>query len=310
MRVLRVVVASLSWLVVLVTPAPAADPPVSVLVERTQGRTLRYGVALGVRLEQSAGASAPLTTEIASEADLALTFGATDAEGVTTVTAVIDRLRAVRREGDSLHEAALPQVTAEVPATPDAADFLKIQRAIKGCTLTLKVDAAGEVTAVEGLAAAIEAADQQRTFDRTALGMFDPEYLRQTLGPIFSVDGAGKSPRRVGDGWQSVEIIPLGQAGSVSVTTDWTVASADAEKVVVEGAPAMSVLLPKDADDLTPKLEIAEQRARVSASWGVKEKALRSRVAEQSARTAWSVGAERVEQKQTTRASITLRPGT
>lgn len=310
----------------LARPTPEDEQTVRLTPARTAGSTLRYTVSLGLRLSQS-GADAPRGAdgqEFVHEADLTLTFGPTAGEGAasgdTRVTIAVDRLRAVRRQGERMFEATLPQVTADVPADEPAAAFLAVQRAIKDASIVLTLDASGEITGIDGLSGAIDAAGKVPTgadaagLDPSIIGMFDPESLRGTLQPIFTADDAAKAPRRKGDGWQTEDIIPLGVAGGVRITTDWSLASLDAGKATIEGKPVFTVLVPSARDASTPTLTISEQRAGVTAVWslpttgggsGGSGAVMESRQARQTVRSVWTLGGETLDQKQDITATIT-----
>lgn len=288
--------------------AVAQDGAAKLALDRAAGRTLKYSVALSVRLEQASGGAAAEKTEIGCEADLVLAFGATSPAGDTEVKITIDSLRAVRNDAQGMLSVALPKVTTEAdPTEGRAAAMLAVQRAIKAATITLTIDPEGRITGVDGLSAAEEELGKRGELDRTALGIFDMDYLRETLAPLFTADGASKGPRRAGDGWQSEETIGLGPAGGVRTTTDWSVAEVSPTAVKYEGKPSLAVLKPAAPDEMTPSLEIAEQTASVQAEWSREAKAMASRTARQTARTIWTLGDEKMEQKQTISSAITLK---
>ncbi len=315
---IRLAARSISLTVLAATPlcaafapwhaAVAQDGAAKLTLDRAAGRTLKYAVALSVRLEQASGGAAAEKTEIGCEADLVLAFGATSPVGDTEVKITIDALRAVRNDAQGVLSVTLPKVTMEAdPTEGRPAAMLAVQRAIKASTITLTIDPEGKITGVDGLSAAEEEVGKRGELDRTALGIFDTDYLRETLAPLFTADGASKGPRRAGDGWQSEETIGLGPAGGVRTTTDWSVVEVSPSAVRYEGKPSLAVLRPAAPDEMTPSLEIAEQSASVQAEWSREAKALASRAARQSARTVWTLGDEKMEQKQTISSTIAIK---
>lgn len=315
---IRFVARSISLSVLAAMPLVAALAPqhaavaqegaAKIALDRAAGRTLKYAVALSVRLEQASVGAAAEKTEIGCEADLVVAFGATSPVGDTEVKITVDSLRAVRNDAQGMLSVALPKVTAEVdPTEGRAASMLAVQRAIKAATITLTIDPEGQITGVDGLSAAEEELGKRGDLDRTALGIFDTDYLRETLAPLFTADGASKGPRRAGDGWQSEETIGLGPAGGVRTTTDWAVVEVSPTAVRYEGKPSLAVLRPAAPDEMTPSLDIAEQTASVQAEWSRDAKALASRAARQSARTIWTLGDEKMEQTQAISSTIVMK---
>lgn len=197
----------------------------------------------------------------------------------------------IRKDGATVR-AALEQATITYhPAGEDAQTFewregeagpeeerplAKLYRTLGNTVFELSLDSSGNITNISGLdrvtAGVRGLADPVR-----AMGILAPEAAQRTLQPLFSLDPQG-TPRSVGDEWSSSSTTNSGIWRS-SVTIRQQLKSLVTGAATITGASELQLRTPKtNAEDLTPRADIAAQSSTIESIWDTAHSRLTRRV--------------------------------
>lgn len=194
-----------------------------------------------------------------------------------------------------------------MPLPTDAPPLKRLGESLAGATIGVSIDATGQAVVTGGFEKFAEAASLVDFPDDRYKGFFTPESFASLLTPLFRVDGAGATPRKVGQGWQTSETVPLPPAGAIEVTTDFQVQESDPDSATYFGDITLSLKRPAD-----PAADVATVVLKEGSGGGTKgvfdkrKRLLGYRKHSLTIYTQWTLGDSTVEQSQFSSASARL----
>lgn len=257
------------------------------------GQTVRYDLEAVFDVTGSmAGSDAERRERLEQAARVRATVTGVDRAGVATIRLAFDALRAERTaagpDGDPETQSfAWPPAEGEEAGGGSPMAAMHQVLAEKGLELEVLPD--GTIRKVSGMDAVYAAGDGlEEPLRSRALGLFAPGAVMNNLSAIWRVDpGERRTTRRPGDAWAAVQRSPLGQLGTIVMTTRFTLDRVADGVAEITGRPTVALEAGEGLPDpALPAPELTKHEGAERVRW---ETAGRLLERERTGATAWTV---------------------
>ncbi len=291
--------------VLISTSLAAAQTEISLKPVLRKGDEFAYGLGMAVDVSQKMGEDQKeQITPLRVSAQIKMKVIEVAPDGSAKLEGTFEKAAVQAPIGDQQVGFEWP---ASAPLPADASPVARLGETLEKAILAIELNAAGKATVISGLEAFEQAAAKLDYPDDRHLGFFTNEKLAAVLSPIFEMDGAWKSPRLVGGGWQKSETVPLPPAGAIDIVTDFVVNNADSDLVNCFGQFTFTLRRPEN-----PAADVASVTLGTDSAGGCKIVYDRHRMLLQLRKTSmtidtdWALGGVNVKQRQVSVLNIRL----
>jgi hypothetical protein len=295
---------------VLMVALPGAALGVDCSVDLSEGDTLRYTISQSVDVTQRTGESDSVVEKHEHYARVVLEVEELLDGGVMDVSMRFEMvLLGIEQDGATaayvatMEDGAIAAVPPQGEGERDET-LTEIGDELLRSVVRLRVTPVGAVEVESGLEAFLQRIGGQDAYDERVAGFFTPARLGEMLEPIFEGAPDGADEREVGKGWQGIDEVSLGRAGTVEMINAWRFASLQDGLARFEGDLRVELMLPVERPADVPELRIPEASGETTVLWDVAEGRLGSRTGTQSIVTNWTLGDATLVQQQESETQI------